>query len=192
MTVPIPDPFTVPDETFNVTAVPIPDHLASGDADEPPPIPQPASAGAPKRKRILGGTRDNGTRADRKIHKEPKPLPRIPNNGFAPGIEKMYLTIAMGVMPLDMELGVAIANIAEDAAKAWDELARRNDTVRRIIVAMMETTAVGAVFAAHMPIMLLVMGRVMKGDPRVSMIGDMLAREAEAHANKDTDGPTPQ
>lgn len=171
-----------------IVSVPVPDHLASGE-DETPPPPPPAE---PRRKRLLGapkpGTRDNGFRRDRKIATEPKPLPPIPRNGFAPGIEKMYATLAMGVMPIDMDFGVAIMNVAPEAAKAWDELARRNDTVRRLLVAMMETSAWGAVFAAHMPLFMLVMARAMKGDPRVSMLGEMLANEAERHANEQKPG----
>lgn len=174
-------------EQFTVTAVPVPDHLASADGDDTP-APPPPSPEQPRRRRILGGggstpnpgSRDTGPRANRKIAKEPrepKPLPRIPANGFAPGIEKMYLTVAMGVMPFDMQLSVVIAEIAPKAAQAWDELARRNEAVRRIIVTMMETTAVGAVIAAHMPLIAIMMMRVMKDDPRVSMIAEMLARE---------------
>jgi hypothetical protein len=177
------DPPFDPD-SLKVETIPIPDHLASDDAP-PPSLDDPVSPPPRQRKRFLGkptpdaGSRDMGPRKIR------KPLPPIPRSGFAPSVEKMYGNLAVAVMPFDMELASAIVQVAPDAAKAWDELARQNEVVRRVLVSMMQTTAVGAVIAAHVPIMVLVMGRVMNGDPRISMIGQMLANEAEKHANEE-------
>lgn len=171
---------------LDVTSVPVPNHFASADDDDavrligdPPPSPM-----GKMRKRLLpgsasSGSRDQGSRKDRKIpgeEKVKKPVPPMPRN-FVAGVEKMYVGLSLAVMPIDMEMAMAIATVAPKAAEAWEELARQNHAVRRILLAMMETTAWGTVIAAHMPIMILVMNRVMKGDPRVSMLGDMLARE---------------
>jgi hypothetical protein len=175
---------------LTVTSVPVPDHLASGPDETPTPeLPDGVTPiEEPKRRRRLLGTpapgsRDSGPKRDRKL-KDRGPLPPIPRNGFAPGIEKMYGGIALAVMPLDMDLAAAIMQIAPDAAKAWDDLARQNEAVRRLLVKMMETTAWGTVIAAHVPLMLLLMNRMFKNDPRISMLGSVLAQQAEDAANE--------
>lgn len=173
-------------ETVPAPDHPIPDFTASRDATA-----APESQARPKR-RLLGGaakpdtgSRDQMPRAQRAIKavKPEKTNPPIPNGGFAPAVEKMYGTIALAVMPLDMELATAIVSVAEDAAKAWDELARRNMAVRRVLVAMMQTTAAGALFAAHMPIILLFVQRAMGDNPRVSMLAQMMGNDAEDYVN---------
>lgn len=181
-------------ETVPIPEHPIPDHRASEDRStttDEPASPAPER----KRRRLIGGSsekpaagsRDSSPRGMRALPapKEKKPLPPIPPNGFAPAVEKMYGTIALAVMPLDMELAGAIMQVAPEAAAAWDELARRNHAVRRVLVAMMQTTAAGALFAAHMPIILLFVQRAMGDNPRVSMLAGLLGAEAEAHANGD-------
>jgi hypothetical protein len=180
----VPEPPELDLESLTISTVPIPDHMASADPDESPTPMDTPPPPPPRKRRLLGtpdpGSRDSGPRSQRKIK---KPLPPIPRNGFAPGIEKMYGAIALAVMPLDMEFASAIMQVAPEAAKAWDELARRNEAVRRMLTAMMETTAWGAVIAAHVPLMLLLMNRMFKGDPRISMLGSVLAQQAEDHAN---------
>jgi hypothetical protein len=169
---------TQPDESYTVREVPsddetpTPNHHASEDMPFPPP-----EINGKKRKRSLFGPPpgDAGTR-DFRPPKAPKPTPRIPNGGFAPGIEKMYGAIALAAMAFDAELAIKIMEVAPEAAKAWDELARRNITVRRILVSMMETTAWGAVFAAHLPLFLLMAKRVAGSDPRFSAIGEVMAQ----------------
>lgn len=178
-------------ETVPLPEHPIPDHRASEDrstSTDEPASPAPER----KRRRLIGGdtpkpaagSRDSSPRGMRAIApKEKKPLPPIPAGGFAPAVEKMYGTIALAVMPLDMELAAAIMQVAPEAAAAWDELARRNHAVRRVLVAMMQTTAAGALFAAHMPIILLFVQRAMGDNPRVSMLAGLLGQQAEDFAN---------
>jgi hypothetical protein len=161
---------------------PIPNHEAS-DTGETPPEP-------PKRKRSLFGSapKSPGTQDFQppKV-KDQRPVPPIPRGGFAPQIEKMYGTLAMAAMAIDMPLGMAILEVAPAAAQAWDELARRNITVRRVIVSMLETSAWGAVIAAHLPIFMLFIKRAAGNDPRFSALGAMIGDEAERHANGDTE-----
>lgn len=176
-------------ETVPLPEHPIPNYRASEDGSAPSDDPT-SPAPERKRRRIIGGaptppragSRDSLPRSQR-APKEKKPLPPIPPKGFAPAVEKMYGTIALAVMPLDMELASAIMTVAPEAAAAWDELARRNDAVRRILVAMMQTTAAGALFAAHMPIILLFVQRAMGDNPRVSMLAGLLGQQAETYAN---------
>lgn len=177
-------------ETVPITEHPIPDFRASVDASTGSPDESVTPAPERKRRRFIGGntakpepgSRDSTPKSARKIP-EKKPLPPIPPGGFAPAVEKMYGTIALAIMPLDLELATAVMEVAPKAAEAWDELARRNHAVRRILVAMMQTTAAGALFAAHMPIILLFVQRAMGDNPRVSMLGALLSQDAENYAN---------
>lgn len=179
---------------FDISTVPVPDHLASGEEETFDPINNATTVPEePKRKRILGGPKINGSkdaapRNERKI-KEPKPLPKIPAGGFAPGVEKMYAGIAMAVMPFDPQSAMVIVEIAPQCARAWDDLARQNHAVRRMLVSMMQTTAVGSLIAAHLPLFMVLTMRVMKGDPRVSMLGDMLANSVHPDMQAPGDEP---
>lgn len=181
---------TKPPEGYDVTVVPSPDetpvpnHFASADNGE---IPAPETGKNGKAKRRLFGPppADKPGTKDFKPPKDNRPVPPIPSGprGFAPGIEKMYGSLALAAMAFDVELAATIMKVAPDAADAWNELAKRNIQVRRIIVALMETTAWGAVLAAHLPIFLLFIKRVAGNDPRFSALGQMLGEQAEEHAN---------
>jgi hypothetical protein len=175
---------------------PVPNYRASDDSSTdfigPPPDP------TGNKKRSLFGPNANkrkppdpGTK-DFKPPRDPRPVPPIPRLGFAPGVEKMYGAIALAAMAFDVELAACIMQIAPEAAKAWDELARRNITVRRILVSLMETTAWGAVFAAHLPLFVLMTRKVVGNDPRFSALGQMLGQDAEDYANSANPPEEPQ
>lgn len=70
----------------------------------------------------------------------------------------MYGTIAFGVGMANPRIGTAILQNAETCAKAWDDLARQNASVKRVLEALTKTTAVGAVLTAHVPIAIAVVG----------------------------------
>jgi hypothetical protein len=167
-------------------AAPVPDHTASSDA--PPPITPPPNPGAEApqpRKRLLpgrqAGSNDNRRAQDRaklfgpKEEKVKTPLPPVPAS-MAKDIEELYATAAVAVMPFDMELSVALAEVAPKAAEAWVELARKNHAVRRILLKLLETGAWGALIAAHMPLFKLAGSRAMGQSVRTSMIAEALAR----------------
>jgi hypothetical protein len=60
-------------------------------------------------------------------------------------------------MPFDQICGGSVIQQAPACAKSLDELAYQNEAVRRALVAILETSAWGAVIAAHLPIMIAVM-----------------------------------
>jgi hypothetical protein len=120
-----------------------------------------------------------------------RPLPPIPRNGFAPDVEKLYVALSFAVMPFDVETAQKLQEIAEPAGQAWDELARKNDVVRRALVAILETGAWGKVIQAHTPLMALAFARVNGESVRVSFSASLLAKEAENHANRGNDGNPP-
>lgn len=165
---------------------PVPDHTASADGGEPA-----AAAEDRPKKRLLPGSRDTGSRDQRRINgrpqrepREKKPLPPIPRNGFVPDIERLYVAIGLGIMPFDVELASKVTEIAHPAAEAWDELARKNEVVRRALVAILETGAWGKVLAAHAPLVSLAFARATGESVRVTFAASQLGREAENHANR--------
>lgn len=178
-------------EISAVPSVPTPDHTATADPTDISADPAPRV-----RKRILGkstttpGSKDSATKGERaKAAKTEKPLPPIPRGGFVAPVERMYGTIAMGLMAVDMDMATAVANSAHNAAVAWDELARTNPAIRRMLVAMMSTTATGALIAAHMPILIALMVKFKGGDPRVGMLAEMMGNQAEEYANSQGESP---
>jgi hypothetical protein len=174
---------------FTEPVGPIPDHTASMDE----PAPGAPSGDKPKRRLLPGaGSRDSGPRESRRQTgpRERKPLPPIPRNGFAPEVTKMYVTMAMVMMPFDVEFASKLTEIAEPAGEAWDELARKNEVVRRVLVSLLETGAWGKLTMAHAPLFALAWARMTGESVRVSFAASQLGREAENHANRGHDGNT--
>jgi hypothetical protein len=175
--------------------VPTPDHTATAEDDGPTPGP------LPPRKRVLPGRpgfRPSEPRGPRRGFNAPreerpkKPLPPIPRNGFAPDVEKLYVLLAMGIMPFDVELAGKVQEIAGPAAEAWDELARKNEVVRRVLVSLIETGAWGKVTAAHLPLFTLAIARMTGESVRTTFAASLLGQEAEQHANRGNDGGGPK
>lgn len=166
---------------------PTPDHTQSMDAGEPASAEPP---GKPKRRILPGaGSRDStpprrGPGRPPRVEREHKPLPPIPRNGFAPDVEKFYVMMGLGIMPFDVELSAKIVEIAQPAGEAWDELARKNEVVRRVLVSLLETGAWGKVMAAHAPLFGLAWARMSGESVRVTFAASQLGREAEDHANR--------
>jgi hypothetical protein len=68
----------------------------------------------------------------------------------------MYGTIGFAVGMAKPVLGQAIMESAEQCAEAWDDLARQNASVKRVLEAMTKVSATGAVLSAHIPIIMAV------------------------------------
>jgi hypothetical protein len=200
--VPVSDPLDPTNLTFS-EAAPLPDDAPDFRASEDvPPSPTPsgtAGSSLPRKRTLPGfGSRDNATKRERdkvtgpKPPRVEKPLPPIPAKGFAPGVAKMYEALSMAVTPFDVELGETLLSVKDEAAQAWDELARQNHTVRRLLVALMETTAWGQVIAAHSPLVGLTFARAMGTSQRQTLAQVILGKQAENYANRQgQDGGTP-
>lgn len=76
---------------------------------------------------------------------------------FVEPLTKMYGGIGLMVMPFDKVCGQAVIQSAENCARSLDELAYQNDAVRKVLIALTETTAIGTVIAAHAPILITVL-----------------------------------
>lgn len=69
-------------------------------------------------------------------------------------IAALYTFGAAGVMPFRMKTAQIMAESADSCADAWMELAKKNDGVRRALLMLVEGGAIGAVVAAHLPILM--------------------------------------
>lgn len=83
----------------------------------------------------------------------PTALPKVGRNtALKSSLEKMYGTIAVGIAPFDMVCATEVAKNASVCADAWDNLARENESVRRILEKLVAGSAWGGVLMAHTPI----------------------------------------
>ena len=67
-------------------------------------------------------------------------------------VQNLYMAAGLGVYPFDNAIGSLLADNAENCAVAWDELAKKNPSIKRTLEKLLETSAYGTLIAAHMPI----------------------------------------
>lgn len=149
MTTPAPE-FTPP--AFDWDKIPAADAPAFG---TPNPKPERPSflGGRPKKaeeRKAPPGTRKRTASKPRTVVPPSKP------GQFTEDLMAIYGAVALGISLKDPVCGMAIAQSAEKCAEAWDKMAQDNDAVRRVLFAITKTTAIGAVVAAHAPIIMAV------------------------------------
>lgn len=156
-------PDTIPDDLLDETSQ---DEVApQNEADVPP---------QPSKPRWQDKLRSGSTP---KPPRQPKAIPPKPRPGaLVKGFTEFYTAAGTMLLPFDQPCGMVIINSAEDCARSLDTLARDNPKVRRILMAMLETSAWGAVIAAHLPIITAVamhhvgpVRNAMQGVPIVTM-----------------------
>ena len=97
---------------------------------------------------------ENGPKA--RTAKRRKPAPRAKKGAFVEPLTELYTTIGAMLMPFDMQCANVVIKSAEQCAQSMDELAYQNESVRRALTAITQTSAWGAVIFAHMPIIMAV------------------------------------
>lgn len=75
---------------------------------------------------------------------------------FVEDITAIYAAAGMALSMKDQVCGQAVMEAAVGCAEQWDKLAQQNDAVRRALMALTKTTAIGALVAAHAPIIMAV------------------------------------
>lgn len=101
---------------------------------------------APKGEKKTRATKEKKTRT----------MPPLPRGGLKGSLTQMYTGIGMAVMPFDPHCGRIVIESAEHCAETLDELAKTNPAVRRMLIAMVTTSAWGAVIMAHAPLLMAV------------------------------------
>lgn len=89
-------------------------------------------------------------------NKTPKPMPKTPVGGLRKPLEDMYTGMGMMLMPFDPSCGKVIIEAAPRCAETLDDLAKTNPAVRRILISLVTTSALGAVIMAHAPILMAI------------------------------------
>lgn len=106
-------------------------------------------------KRRWWESRPKGDKKNRE--KAVKPVPTMPRGGLRASLENFYTGIGIAVMPFDPHCANVIIENAEQCAKTMDELAKTNPAVRRVLLKLIATSALGAVMTAHAPIVMAIM-----------------------------------
>lgn len=138
-------------------------------SDAPMPNPEASkdfTPDEPPARNASGGFRGFASRSARagRAKKEPKPkdfpliVQQIPNRKgqFVQPLTEFYAGIGTAVIMFDPVCGQAILTSATKCAETIDELAYRNEAVRRAVWGLTQTSAWGAVLIAHMPIIMAV------------------------------------
>jgi hypothetical protein len=127
----------------------VPDHTLSEESRKGPSLPW-----------LTGKPGKSGPRPGRAPRDETPKLkpaaPRMPAGGLAQPLNDIYVMIGALLAPIDPTCGGAIIRQAPECAKALEALAKQNPEVRRVLVALVSTSAYGAVITAHIPIVLAV------------------------------------
>lgn len=160
----------------------------------PTPKPDPESDPAPPdfkasrerpsfRDAMLSGTKTKRKPAGDKAYSKPKkPTPPKRKGQFVEPLTQIYVGVSMVLMPVDPICANAIAQCAEQAAIAWDELAYQNDAVRRALFALTTTSVTTKVIIANLPIITAIIMHHVPAAQRI--MGNMGAKMAEQIANQ--------
>lgn len=123
-----------------------------------------------------------------------KPTPPMPRGGLKNALENMYTGMGMAMMPFDPHCGSVIIENAASCAESMDELAKTNPAVRRVLLRMVSTTAIGMVVAAHAPIIMAISMHHIPAlrERQEKMTADMAEMFANAAANRPRNEDTPE
>lgn len=113
---------------------------------------------------------------------------REPKGGLQPAIEKLYVGVAIGLMPIRPAVARAIMDNAEECAEALTEYANTNPAFKRFLINFVSTSDLGKVIIAHAPIMFAVMLEVpgirkWVDEKASTVLEKNTANQAEAFAN---------
>lgn len=85
-----------------------------------------------------------------------KPTPRAKKGQFVEPLTELYTGIGTMLFPFDPVCAQAVIAAAPKCAESLDDLAYQNDAVRRALISLTTSSAVGVVVFAHMPIIMAV------------------------------------
>jgi len=112
------------------------------------------------RKDFLFGRKDDkaesGPKATGRTAPRRKPAPRAKRGVFVEPLTQLYTGMGAMLMPFDAQCANVVISSAEQCATSMDELAYQNESVRRALTAITQSSAWGAVIFAHLPIIMAV------------------------------------
>jgi len=95
-------------------------------------------------------------KAKAKTPKRPKAVPAAPRGGILKPLEELYTGLGMMMMPFDPSCAKVIIDNAETCAKTLNDMANVNPALRRILISLLSSSAIGAVIMAHVPIVMTI------------------------------------
>lgn len=101
--------------------------------------------------------------AAKKAATETETKPKAKKGAFVEPLEQIYTGFGITLMPFDQQCATTVVENAHRCAEAWDDLADKNDTIRKALTAFVETSAWGQLIFAHAPILLAVASHHMPG-----------------------------
>lgn len=156
---------------------------------EPEPE-QPAESGAPRAQRepdrVPGKVKPEPKRARSRVREpkpEPEPLPVFRAGPIAKSVNKLYLRAGKLVRAMDYDIGTAIiastkAETEDDVTvgEAWEEVAKNNPRIRRVLLKLISGGAWSQLVMAHAPILLAVLlkERIAKRLPMMGLLSSFL------------------
>lgn len=183
---------TVDSPVIDFSALTAEDAPPLTDAIKPDPKASKEPASNTWRKRRAGKDTDRPTRA-----RTVKAKPAIPNRKgqFIKPLTEIYTTVGMIVYVRDQVCGTAFIESAPRCAETLDDLAHRNEVVRRILHNLVTTSEMGAVLMAHLPIILAVgmhhvpAVKTVIGNIPADMVQDIVSNVAKAQNASDATEP---
>lgn len=97
-------------------------------------------------------------------------------------IQRGYVFAGKVAVARDPGLGLLLMEQAETCAVAWDQLAKSNATVRKVLTFLVDLQNKGGVAAAHSPFLLYAADRFGLLE-RVPLVGELFARMIQTHVN---------
>ena len=188
MTTTVPD--TAPLDLDNLQADDVPTPSEFG-------VPDPEKSKPPKRK-AFDISSLLGTPAGDKANDAPprtrarKTTPRAKKGQFIQPLTELYTAMGTMLLPFDPVCANAVLSSAESCAESLDNLAYQNESVRRALISLTQTSAVGVVIFAHLPILMAVLmhhvpaAQRMMGNMGQAMANDIAEgmKESEPVANE--------
>jgi hypothetical protein len=132
--------------TIDWTAAPV--------TDVPPTVFEKPNPKAGRRAPLFGSAKKAAPSA--RPSKPRSTVPASKPGQFTDDIAAIYAAAAMAISIRDPICGQAVARSAVACGEQWDKLAQSNDAIRKALMALTKTSAIGAVIAAHVPIIMAV------------------------------------
>lgn len=116
----------------------------------PQPTPPRHNVSRPWRNQTRGPRKTPPTKAPR----IPAEIPRPKRGMFVRPLTQTYTSVGIMLMPIDPICANLFIENAESVARAWDEAAYENDTLRKYLNDFLKTSIAARVMMAHVPIII--------------------------------------
>lgn len=133
----------------------------------------------------------------RQARPEPEPLPAFRAGPIAKGMNSLYLRAGRLIRAMDHDVGTAViastrAESEDDVTvgEAWEEVAKNNPRIRRVLLRLISGGAWSQLFMAHAPILLAVLlkERIARRLPLMRLLASFLGPDEEGAPGVDQAG----